>query len=144
MDRFIGKILLSKINSSVCLKSNMDRFIVFSFAHSIRKRNMFKIQYGQIYSIYYFVDKIKFLAFKIQYGQIYSIYQSATARDFMCLKSNMDRFIALLHNTNGFGTKRFKIQYGQIYRIFPKTVDYQSNSLKSNMDRFIGTCDYIF
>ena len=27
MDRFIGKILLSKINSSVCLKSNMDRFI---------------------------------------------------------------------------------------------------------------------
>ena len=46
MDRFIGKILLSKINSSVCLKSNMDRFIVFSFAHSIRKRNMFKIQYG--------------------------------------------------------------------------------------------------
>ena len=28
------------------------------------------------------------------------------------LKSNMDRFIALLHNTNGFGTKRFKIQYG--------------------------------
>ena len=28
MDRFIGKILLSKINSSGYLKSNMDRFIV--------------------------------------------------------------------------------------------------------------------
>ena len=49
----------------------MDRFIDAIISKALSSE-IFKIQYGQIYSIYYFVDKIEFLTFKIQYGQIYS------------------------------------------------------------------------
>ena len=70
MDRFIAiasgqnKIMIKS------LKSNMDRFIAVSAYESIQP-SVFKIQYGQIYSLEHSIILLMFSVFKIQYGQIY-------------------------------------------------------------------------
>ena len=75
--------------------------------------------------------------FKIQYGQIYSVVVRLIKQFKKNLKSNMDRFIAESNETDNYGATVFKIQYGQIYSfvIFVGCVGDQY--LKSNMDRFI-------
>ena len=48
----------------------MDRFIDNKTARK-NKKELFKIQYGQIYRAKKLLYAIKFRRFKIQYGQIY-------------------------------------------------------------------------
>ena len=94
----------------------MDRFIEQTTNVLIRKGNIFKIQYGQIYSLN------PYKPFK---------------RHFCDLKSNMDRFIAIYYFVDKIEFLAFKIQYGQIYSAKGEFINYFHKYLKSNMDRFI-------
>ena len=71
----------------------MDRFIDFYINNTAVPKQLFKIQYGQIYSVV--------------------AYESSSVKAY--LKSNMDRFIAATQYFYDCLKREFKIQYGQIY-----------------------------
>ena len=77
MDRFIVIDTISYILEDMNLKSNMDRFIGIENLEDWLKKNVFKIQYGQIYRLR---------------------RKAMTAAEIKDLKSNMDRFIGLFGN----------------------------------------------
>ena len=74
MDRFIEFLLTVFQSCTKDLKSNMDRFI--------DENNILNIPMTK--------------TFKIQYGQIYSRFRFQSLSNSQYLKSNMDRFIAVL------------------------------------------------
>ena len=74
----------------------MDRFIAFDIETTSFYYKKFKIQYGQIYSVTNPCNDEILYGFKIQYGQIYSAIMSEIVSITTYLKSNMDRFIAVL------------------------------------------------
>ena len=94
----------------------MDRFIAIPTEPKKLQLSVFKIQYGQIYSMFITINDVNAFLFKIQYGQIYR------AREL----------------TTGITNLIFKIQYGQIYRASYIAPSALITYLKSNMDRFIG------
>ena len=94
----------------------MDRFIGTDELVSLWQSALFKIQYGQIYRTSINNQNDIILQFKIQYGQIYSMPCPLQAIAYICLKSNMDRFIAVTGVEEIIMFVMFKIQYGQIYR----------------------------
>ena len=51
MDRFIAHPVCNGFRSILCLKSNMDRFIDAKWLKTKAYDKLFKIQYGQIYSV---------------------------------------------------------------------------------------------
>ena len=139
----------------------MDRFIVQRPTYYLLLTNIFKIQYGQIYSV---SEVFK----KIYNGALKSNMDRFIAREYLflkiqrkSLKSNMDRFIgtacwlyyctvlafkiqygqiySYLTRASMLFNDNFKIQYGQIYRknLFYLTKFFKA--LKSNMDRFIAS-----
>ena len=77
MDRFIVIDTISFFLEDINLKSNMDRFIGIENLKDWLKKNVFKIQYGQIYRLR---------------------RKAMTAAEIKDLKSNMDRFIGLFGN----------------------------------------------
>ena len=77
MDRFIVIDTISYILEDMNLKSNMDRFIGIENLKYWLKKNVFKIQYGQIYRM--MMKEMKESQIKV-------------------LKTNMDRFIGLFGN----------------------------------------------
>ena len=144
MDRFIAVKISGMAYTLRDLKSNMDRFIASFSMISFSTYIGFKIQYGQIYSNGGNLEVLRVLLFKIQYGQIYSLKTPISSGFQKHLKSNMDRFIALLAFYLPKDLALFKIQYGQIYSKHRALRNWNLANLKSNMDRFIDENSNIF
>ena len=137
MDRFIVQKLPRNRRYNKYLKSNMDRFIVLYNLTATLLCHIFKIQYGQIYSLFISYKIINHFLFKIQYGQIYSckiwryyIQKRRFKIQYGQIYSNLGACTAVIF-------AEFKIQYGQIYRNEHYYIPIRNSDLKSNMDRFI-------
>ena len=94
MDRFIDKRADTNFRSLKGLKSNMDRFIV-NAAVTLSLIVTFKIQYGQIYRPRRFQKIVLRLCLKSNMDRFIALLMTVTALDIFGLKSNMDRFIAV-------------------------------------------------
>ena len=92
MERFIGIINKKYQNITMHLKSSMERFIV-NREYNIWQQQLFKIQYGEIYSFPLLIDTAFLCLFKIQYGEIYRDYINIAIKTQSDLKSSMERFI---------------------------------------------------
>ena len=95
MERFIDKLRIITYNNICNLKSSMERFIAVN--NDIARTNS--------------------VVFKIQYGEIYSLTKIDSPTRFRYLKSSMERFIVAVFCIFPIDFSKFKIQYGEIYSI---------------------------
>ena len=72
----------------------MDRFIVMPDSSSVKTVWNFKIQYGQIYSRRELQEIHRNLPLKSNMDRFIAIVLPTTKLEYASLKSNMDRFIA--------------------------------------------------
>ena len=137
MDRFIDGFGVTKFNSILCLKSNMDRFIAHTPSGYFFPLFSFKIQYGQIYRSLKTYIGLCLIVFKIQYGQIYRFHLPSVILSKSWFRIQYGQIYSQMIHLILTLLWWFKIQYGQIYsgKIFLHIPFLLS--LKSNMDRFI-------
>ena len=117
----------------------MDRFIGVEKGINTATALVFKIQYGQIYSIRSLTPCYGAGAsrFKIQYGQIYRLGESFKYVAPLAFKIQYGQIYRVFKKIFKYTLEGFKIQYGQIYSSTILLLIHCILDLKSNMDRFI-------
>ena len=93
MDRFIVIAIIAPKIAKPNLKSNMDRFIEVDSDEVLEGIELFKIQYGQIYSEIITRARTNIAHLKSNMDRFIDEPAAAPASAAKHLKSNMDRFI---------------------------------------------------
>ena len=98
---------------------------------------LFKIQFGQIYSLTFSHNVKCHKYFKIQFGQIYSKFVFCSRQNFLPLKSSLDRFIVIIQTGRTVQQYSLKSSLDRFIGYSIRQNRYSSNPLKSSLDRFI-------